>query len=73
MNAPPCYYCQQPSTHQCTACGHLLCDSPICAALAARDVANQRIVQPVVRHVVKPVARFVSNLPSHLPNFRRPL
>lgn len=58
----PCYYCKGASTHRCAACGHMICDSPICAGLAAIEVAKavRATVVASVRRVLNqpPISRF---------------
>ena len=44
--AVPCYWCGQPSTHLCAACGHRICDSGKCAAFSAGS-AGVRLVGSV--------------------------
>lgn len=60
QNAQPCFYCYAPATHFCTMCGHMICDSPICAASAAASVGRQAIsaVSTTATAAVKTIGAF---------------
>jgi hypothetical protein len=57
-----CFYCMEPATHFCTACGHWLCERNLCKNKARTNALTHhpvKAVQTLVRSFLPPTRGFL--------------